>query len=283
MHRLAAILLFACLPAFAATLYWKNDSADNSWNNVINWHTDAGATTQAANVPWTDADATYLAYDLDYATGETATIYVDITTSYSVTGTCLLSFVVTANVCSGTWSGSSGELAAAGGAFWYGGTCTTTSFNSTPSNYILGGTFTGDSVYVDCEVNSATLTFTGSAFTVGSSSMFYSGIVSGSGCTISGFVYGGLFTNTVELTGSIMSGVFTGSGFTNTWGEIYGGIFGVGTYTGKEPAYYGTIWWSKGSMLVYGQTVKSYGAAKPVTFTACPDLKISDVLGSGLQ
>jgi len=32
-------------------LYWKSVSGDNAWENVLNWFTDAAATTQATSVP----------------------------------------------------------------------------------------------------------------------------------------------------------------------------------------------------------------------------------------
>jgi len=68
-----------------ATLYYKDISGDQAWDNVLNWFTDSAATTQAANAPWVSGvDSTYLLYDLANAASETG--YVEVKSGVTIGG-----------------------------------------------------------------------------------------------------------------------------------------------------------------------------------------------------
>lgn len=90
-----------------AILYWKNVSTAGEWGNVLNWFTDAAATVQASEVPWTQSGP-YDGFDLEYATGEVGSVTNDtfIGSGFTITGTCRLNVVNNGYLLAGTYSGN---------------------------------------------------------------------------------------------------------------------------------------------------------------------------------
>lgn len=108
-------------------LYWKNAAEDQKWDNVLNWFTDAAATTQASAIPWV-ADNVYKTYDLRYATGESSGCGngdYNLTigsTLFTITGTCYLDLtnMTYSFIKGGNYAGSFSyinEVAISGGSF----------------------------------------------------------------------------------------------------------------------------------------------------------------------
>ena len=266
------------------TLYFKNVSTDQAWENILNWFTDAAATTQAANAPWVDTvDSTYLAYDLTSATGETSAPILD---------------VAYAGINIGTGATGTADFAGFTNNYGsiYGGTFSGAGF--TNSGYIYGGTFSGDGFTNNSNIYGGT--FSGDGFTNNSSfnGNIYGGTFSGAGFTNSNYsnIYGGTFSGAgfTNNYGSIYSGTFSGAGFTNS-GYIYGGTFSGDGFTnsGNINGYslngYGVFFVKSGNLRLQDGTVirgRFTLASGTIAFDASNGIFLadwgSDILGTGL-
>ena len=203
-----------------STLYWKNVSTDQAWENVLNWFTDAAATTQASEVPWTQTGP-YNGYNLTLATGETSSPIIDapqanqvsIGHNFSITGTCDIVNVYFwgDSVYGGTWSGDH---------FWNYNNIRGGTFSGAHiySCYVWGGTFSGS--YFNNSGSVYGGTFTGAHFSNDAS--IYGGTFSGDSFINSQFIYGGTFSNAGFLNGyAIFGGTFSGSGFSSPYYNCY--------------------------------------------------------------
>jgi hypothetical protein len=209
-----------------ANLYWQ-DSGSQAWEDVLNWWTDAAATTQAANAPWVNGvDSTYLAYDLTSASG--ATNAPIIGGSYSaknigtgVSGICdIISIILDfdSNIYGGTFSGDNFTN---NYSYITSGTFSGNNFNN--SGTVDGGAFSGSGFINNNAINGGT--FSGSGFSNGNA--IYDGTFTGDDFINSDYIYGGTFSGDDFINSdSIYGGTFTGNGFSNGGnGAINGGTF----------------------------------------------------------
>jgi hypothetical protein len=212
-----------------ATLYWQNISTDNSWNNVINWFTDAGATTQSATVPWIDdgvGGVTNGGDDLTLATGETGapTIAVNIDPNWiGITGACDIDGVTITfgTINGGTFSGD-GFTNSSFGQGWPG------------AGGINGGTFSGNGFTLANNGVVSGGSFSGTGFTSQMGSQIRGGSFSGAGFVANYDISGGTFTN-ADVT--FNDGVLTGGDFS---GVTAFKIFGGTVYGPTNPATWGS-------------------------------------------
>ena len=165
-----------------ANLYWSGSNSDN-WDDVLNWWTDASATIQADNAPWTASDTTYLDYNLTLATSPVADpIINNYGNNYVGNGICDIDNIqnVAGFILSGTFTGDNFT-------------------NVTPNESIIsGGTFTGSGLQNAGVING--------------------GVFSGSGLENFGAIYAGTFTGTsfVNSNGLIAGGTFSSGAITIT-------------------------------------------------------------------
>ena len=250
------------------TLYWKNITTANEWENILNWFTDAAATIPALSVPWTQDDA-YKGYDLTLATGETGApnIGENIGNGFVITGTCDIA---------GINNNSGGYI--------IGGTFSGTGFNNSNGGYIIGGIFFG------------------TGFTNGDGGYIIGGIFFGTGFTNTngngGYIIGGIFFGTGfnNSNGVIYGGIFFGTGFNNSNGVICGGIFSGTGFNNSNGAVYGwnnygigIYFMLSGNLQIQGLPMIKCKFNEPAgTIVPDPSNGIffcnlsSDVLGSGL-
>ena len=165
-----------------ANLYWNGSNSQN-WDDVLNWWTDASATIQADNAPWTASDTTYLDYNLTLATSPVADpIINNFGNNYGGSGICDIDNIqnLGGNIISGTFTGDD-------------------FLNITPAeSNISGGTFTGSGLQNAGVING--------------------GVFSGSGLENFGYIYSGTFTGTsfVNNNGLILGGTFSSGAITIT-------------------------------------------------------------------
>jgi hypothetical protein len=208
-----------------ANLYWQ-DSGSQAWEDVLNWWTDAAATTQAAKAPWLDSDPAYLAYDLTLATGATNApiiggFYSAINIGTGVSGICDIMSVTldySSNIYGGTFSGSNFNNLY---SLITSGTFSGSGFYN--SGDILGGTFTGSGFINNNVIYEGT--FSGSGFS--NYNAIYDGTFTGDDFINSDYIYGGTFSGDDFINSEfIYGGTFTGNGFSNGGnGAINGGTF----------------------------------------------------------
>jgi len=165
-----------------ANLYWSGSNSQN-WDDVLNWWTDASATIQADNAPWTASDTTYLEYNLTLATSPVADpIINNFGNNYGGSGICDIDNIQNLGgaIISGTFTGDN-------------------FLNITPNeSYISGGTFSGSGLSNAGVING--------------------GVFTGSGLQNFGAIYAGTFTGTsfVNSNGLILGGTFSSGAITIT-------------------------------------------------------------------
>lgn len=240
------------------TLYWKNAAGDGTWENPLNWFTNAAGTTPATAAPWvyiydpeTEAESSaYNDYDLTLATGETGspTIGNDVQVfgmPYAIATICDINNVTNnGNISDGTFSGD-GFI----NAGLISGYVTFTGNGFTNNNFIYSGTFSGDEFTNNSIIYSGT--FSGDLFY--NYSYIVSGTFSGSGFSNNGTIDGGTFSGDgFNNYGYINGGTFSGDGFISNGGYIYGGTFTGNGFVGVDSNIIGGTFTGSGFTNLYG-------------------------------
>jgi len=180
------------------TLYFK-PGANNFWETVGNWFTNANGTGAAVDIPWTD-DNLYSSYDLAFATGVTTQPRTGGENCQAfglgpITGTCSIPFSI------GYYDGDNWQ----GMTIYYGNYTAALALNS---GSIQGGTFQSS---VTGSQESTTITdgtFNGTVTTNGSTisdGTFNGPVIQNEGSQITGGTFNGAFT---YVSGTVTGGTF---------------------------------------------------------------------------
>ena len=185
------------------SLYWTNQSGDESWENLNNWNTAAdGSGSPAIGVPWTDVF--YVDHDLISAASGNGLAYLH-------SGTKIGQTAVITGTCNVSLHGMYGDSEIYSGTF----TCDNMFGVISSTGTIYGGTFTGNNMYLEVNIAGGTFSGTGMQCLIG----YTNSSITGGTFEMNGFIYnnGTIDYSAIHTTlnGAPYTGDFNGNNYVN--------------------------------------------------------------------